>query len=124
MKHLFSLLLLSVLLTACFDSQTDVYDENGLRKGHVTVNGSDTATIVNKAGSIVGEVKGSEIFTRSGSKAGDVKNGREIYDRNGVRKGKVVRDECYNRDDVEVGHLSSDIDDEAAGGACLLLLLL
>ena len=114
----------SVLLSACSDPQVSVYDDNGLLKGHVTVHSSTTATIRNKAGSIVGEVKEKEVLNRSGSKVGTVESDGDILNRNGTRVGYIKGESCRSTSDVERGHLYDDTDLEAAGGACLLLLLL
>jgi hypothetical protein len=113
-----------LVLGACSGSETSVYDKNGLLKGHVTVNSSEMATVVNKSGTIVGEVKGSEIFNRSGSKVGSVQSDGDIEDRNDTIVGTIKGERCIAKGGSEVGHLTSDIDNEAAAGACLLLLLL
>jgi hypothetical protein len=123
MKRLLPLIACLGLLSACSGSQTEVYDRNGLLKGHVTVNSQDSATIVNKAGSIVGEVKGSDIYSRTGVKAGSVQDDGDIMDRSGNPVGSIHGAKCVDDGNIEAGHLTSDIDDQAAAGACLLLLL-
>lgn len=118
-------LALVLALTACSTSSgTTVRDRQGVDVGNVVVESADRATVYNRAGSRVGNVNEDRIFDRSGTRVGRVTEDDRIFDRSDTRVGEV-RDEtkCVDRNGTQVGRLSADIDDEAAGGACLLLVL-
>lgn len=126
MKHSFFLIALcAVLLTGCFDSGTSVYDSDGNRVGSVDVESEDRATVYTRNGDRVGYVENNDVYDTNDRRVGRIVSGTRLEDRDGERVGELYsQTRCRNRDETTIGTLSSDIDDQAAGGACLLLLLL
>lgn len=115
----------ALLLSACFDSGTSVYNRAGERVGSVSEQSGEAATVYGSDGGSVGRVSGNEVYHSGGSYVGRVTEGDDIYDSGGSYRGRVSSGtRCIDRGGTRVGYLNSDIDDEAAGGACLLLLLL
>ena len=120
------LLLASTLSVACFGpSGTSVFDVTGTRVGRVSVQDEDSATIFDAAGNREGRVSDDRVLNRAGSRVGRITSDDRILDSSGTRVGRVSGEtSCLDRSGTRVGRIAEDIDDEAAGGACLLLLLL
>lgn len=123
MGRLYPLLTFCLLLTACFDAPgVLIYDTSGNKAGSVSVSG-ETATIYDRNGYSIGKVKGDTVYDDDDRTIGEVQGDGDIVGTDGYRKGRIEGKRCENRDGYEAGTIASDIDDEAAGGACLLLLL-
>ena len=119
------LLLTLLLVTACGSSGTTVRDRQGVDVGRVVVESEERATVYDRGGSRVGNIKDKSIFNRASTRVGRVTDDDRIFDRSEQRVGSVRGEtKCVNRAGTQVGRLSADIDDEAAAGGCLLLLLL
>ncbi len=118
------LLLCVTLLAGCDSTGTDMYDRSGTRTGRVTVASADSATVYNRDGTQVGSVSTDTVYDRNGIRKGRVASDATVYDRNGTRVGSLSSGTvCLNRNGLNEGHLSAKVDREAAGGACLLLIL-
>ena len=111
-----------VLLSACAGEGTTVYNHLGNAMGSVRVDDKNHAMVFNDNGETIGIVQGNTVHTQQG-RAGQIMESK-IYD-NKRREVGTMGDgtDCYNASGKRVGRLSSVIDPEAAGGACLLLLL-
>ena len=121
------MLLLALLpfLVACTPSGTAVFDDDGKRVGRVSIRNEERATVIDRAGETVGTVREDRVFDSAGNRVGRVTEDDRILDSAGTRIGRIGGGtRCINRAGVRAGVIGSDIDDEAAGGACLLLLLL
>lgn len=117
-------LLGALFLTACFDSGTSVYNRAGERVGSVSESSAESATVYGSDGSSAGRIAADGVYDSGGSYVGRVTESADLYDSGGSYRGRVSDGtRCIDRGGTSVGYLSSDIDDEAAGGACLLLLL-
>lgn len=115
---------MSLFLFGCSDTGTSVYDRNDKRVGSVAVRDADHATVYGDSGGTVGEVRVRSVLNRNESIVGSVTEDDRILDRNDASIGAIRNGtQCTDRNDSLVGSLAADIDDEAAGGACLLLLL-
>lgn len=127
MRVLLILCLFGILfLTGCRGPGTPVFNREGNVSGSVSVENPASATVYDKGGLNVGHVQGTLVSDRNGTRRGTVlANGTtEIYDRAGRSMGTIRGGvNCFDHSGRHVGRLSADIDDEAAGGACLLLLL-
>ena len=110
-------------MVSCDSTSTSVFDRNGSRVGRVDVISSTEAEIFNAFGSQIGRVDQDDVFDQSNNRKGRVTSSNRILDASSNFKGRIRGEDCLDRDDDIVGSLTSDIDDEAAGGACLLLLL-
>ena len=118
------LLCFMFLLTACGPSGISVFDETGARVGRVTVENDDRARIFDSAGSRIGKVIEDRVFNTVGSRVGRITSDDRILNAAGTRIGRVSGEtRCLDNTGSNVGRIGTDIDDEAAGGACLLLLL-
>ncbi len=125
MKRFILLLSTTLLLAGCFDSGTSVYDDDGNRVGSVDVESADRATVRSRNDDRVGYVVGNDVFNQFDRRVGRVVSGVRLEDEDGNRVGELYdQTRCRNRNEITIGSLSSDIDDQAAGGACLLLFLL
>lgn len=115
---LFSALL---ILTGCSED-TSVFNYLGNEVGSVRVEDSDNAMIFDASGEPLGIVQGLEVRHSSGI-AGQILP-HAIQDQKNQYKGTITDDiDCYNETGKRVGRIGGKIDHEAAGGACLLLLL-
>jgi|GEM_PF-5737744 len=123
MQKTLLILSLTFFLAACDPPGTSVFNRDGTRVGRVSVESSERATIYNREGSRVGSVSGRDIFDRNDTLRGRVRTDKAIENRDGTRVGSVNGKDCFNDDGGRVGNVSSVIDTEAGGGACLLLLL-
>lgn len=114
-----------VLLTACGPSGTSVFDANGNRVGRVEVLSASEASVYDNAGNKVGTIENDRVENTSGNKVGSVKTDHRILNNSDSKVGKMRGDgtTCENNSTSKVGAIASVIDNEAAGGACLLLLL-
>ncbi len=122
MRKFFALLFV-VSLVACTGSRTRVYDERGRPVGRVAIANESSATIFDEDDEIVGRVIENLVYNSSENIAGSVTPDDRILDREGKRVGRLSGEKCLNRASVAIGKVSDQIDDEAAGGACLLLLI-
>jgi hypothetical protein len=124
MTRLISLIIV-FLLVACDPSGVSVYNTAGGRVGRVDVTNEDHATVFDLGGSTAGLVSTDRVTKSDGTRVGRVSEDDRIYNVSGTRIGRVSEgSNCLNASGIKVGSIASDIDDEAAGGACLLLLLL
>src|SRR3989338_8911221 len=111
-----------VLLAACAGEGTTVYNHLGNALGSVRVDDKNHAIVFNDDGETIGIIQGNTVHTQQG-RAGNIMKGK-IYDSQRKEVGTMGDGtDCYNESGKRVGRLSSVIDLEAAGGACLLLLL-
>ena len=118
-------LFLTLLLTACGPSGISVFDETGARVGRVIVENDDRARIFDSAGSRIGKVIEDRVFNTVGSRVGRITSDDRILNAAGTRIGRVSGEtRCLSSGGDRVGRIGTDIDDEAAGAACLLLFLL
>ena len=117
-------LAICVLLTACGPSGVSVYDRNDSLAGTVEVETADNAIVYDRNDSISGRVQGNDVSDQNDIRIGRVRSDNNIEDRDGIRVGRLVDGQrCTDRDDVTAGRISERIDAQAAGGACLLLLI-
>lgn len=123
MRRLLPSSLLALLLCACGPSGISVYDENDSRVGSVKVESSTKATVYDKSGYSAGEVISQNVYDDDGTRVGYVQTDGDIRDTNGYLKGRIEGKRCEDEDGYGAGSIAQDIDDEAAGGACLLLVL-
>ena len=118
------LLCFMFLLTACGPSGISVFDETGARVGRVIVENDDRARIFDSAGSSIGSVNEDRVFNSAGGRIGRITDDDRILNAAGTRVGRVSGEtRCLDAVGRRIGRIGTDIDDEAAGGACLLLLL-
>jgi hypothetical protein len=124
-KRFFFLLPALLLLSACGPSGVNVYDEDDNKVGEVVVSSADNATVYDEDDITVGKVRGSDVYDRSDNRVGRVRSdGSTIEDDDGTRVGRVRDGKiCADRDSNNMGRIAEDIDDQAAAGACLLLLI-
>ena len=115
---------LLLLLAACGPSGVSVYDRDDIRVGEVEVESADRATIYDRDEITLGKVRENDIYDRDDRRIGRVRADNNIEDKDGTRVGRL-RDgkRCVDRDDNTVGRINETIDAQAAGGACLLLLI-
>ncbi len=123
MLRRFGLCAVCLLFVACGPSGTSLYNASGTRVGSVSVENAERAIVYDRDGSRVGDVRGMDVFDRNGSRRGRVTSDDRILNRDGTRVGRIDVKRCRDKNDVTRGELTSDIDDEAAGGGCLLLVL-
>lgn len=123
MRRLLPCVSLALILAACDSSGTSVYDANNNRVGSVRVDSANKAIVFDKSGNSIGEVDSQNVYDDDETRIGQVQTDGDIVDTNGYNKGKINGKRCENKDGYKAGMIAEDIDDEAAGGACLLLLL-
>ncbi len=121
----FTFALLSVLLlSACGVTGTAVYDANDNRAGTVSEDNDDRATIYDVNDNVAGRVRTNDVYDAGDNRVGRIRDDDVIESRDGNRVGAVKDGKrCVNADDNTVGRVAAAIDDQAAGGACLLLFL-
>ncbi len=119
-----SSLVLALLLLSCEPSGVSVYDKNDNRVGRVNAVDKTHADLYDRDGSRAGKVTEDEVFDRDGTRVGRVTSDDRILNRSGTQVGRVSEGtKCLDTGGDRVGRIAEDIDDEAAGGACLVLLL-
>lgn len=123
MRRLLLISLFALGLCSCGPSGTAVYDKNDSRVGNVSVTSATKATVYGKDGYTRGEIISQNIYDSDGTRVGYVQTDGDIVDTNGYSKGQIDGKRCEDDDGYLIGTIAEDIDDEAAGGACLLLLL-
>ncbi|OGJ56200.1 hypothetical protein A3D88_01250 [Candidatus Peribacteria bacterium RIFCSPHIGHO2_02_FULL_52_16] len=122
MKRFWMILAGALLLSACGTQGTAVYNHLGNVVGSVRVDDDNHATIFNDGNESIGTLNGKIVHAQK-RRAGQVTDNK-ILDIRRKEIGTVVDGtDCYNASGMRVGRLSSVINPEAAGGACLLLLL-
>jgi hypothetical protein len=129
--------LVPLLVLSCFgllflsgcgkEVKTYVYDEKGNKLGEIQFENDDNATIVDTHGEVAGRVRGALVRNASGKKIGTVeqKDGSVMFlDAEGNAMGSLEDgSDCYGKGPEKLGHINAEIDIEAAGAACMVLLL-
>ncbi|HLD71820.1 MAG TPA: hypothetical protein VI873_04390 [Candidatus Peribacteraceae bacterium] len=109
-------------LTGCSSERTQVFNYLGNVVGSVRIDDADHAMIFDVDLEPLGIVQGT-VVRRSSGVAGQVLS-HAIEDQKRQYRGTLEDDiDCYNETGKRVGRIGGKIDHEAAGGACLLLLL-
>lgn len=118
-----------LFLTSCVraPSSPSVYNAKGIRVGEIRMASDTGALIFDIYGQEVGGVRGAVIRNESGKRMGRIVAGSgmlTIQDEKGREVGSLTRgSDCNGSDDRFLGRISSAENPEAAGGACLLLLI-
>jgi len=128
MRALFIISLFGILfLSGCGAKKQLVYDLQGTMVGEVRLGETGSATVIDSYGQVQGKIRGDVIRDDNGKNRGRVvnRNGEiSILDEEGMQIGTLQKGvECYSKDDSFLGRLNQKIDENAAAGACLLLIL-
>lgn len=125
-KTVITLTALTLLLAACAPTNTQVFNRLGNAIGSVNVTDSENASVLDTSGDAVGSIRGKIVRDKQNMRRGSIRSNATtlILDRSGDIVGSLESGrECFAKDGEHRGTLTRLIDREAAGGACLLLLL-
>ena len=117
-----------LFLTSCGGKiNTVVYRTDGMKVGEIQFEDDENSVILGNDNQPRGRIRGSLVRNDTGGKAGTIEE-RDghivIVDTNGADIGSLENDvDCYGKGQEKLGSISAKIDTEAAGAACLLLLL-
>lgn len=126
------LLLLScfgvLFLTACGGTaQISVSDATGRTVGFIQAEDENSATIISVNNEVRGKVRGALVRDDTGGRAGtlEMRDGHLVLlDADGNAIGTLENGtNCYGKSQTLLGTVPATTDNEAAGAACMLLLL-
>lgn len=126
LKSITALTALTLLLGGCSQTDVRVFNRLGNSVGTVHVKDSENASVLVASGDTVGFIRGKIVRDKQNMRVGSIRKNSTTLILN--RAGDIVGSlesgrECYAKDGEHLGTLTATIDNEAAGGACLLLLL-
>lgn len=128
-----TLILLSLfgllVVTGCGGTvSTRVLDAKGRHVGTIRLESEHTAIITDEHGEVRGRVRGNLVRDAGSKKLGTIEQRDEhivVIDANDDEVGSVEQEiNCYGKSQALLGRISAKIDPEAAGAACLILLIL
>jgi hypothetical protein len=126
-----TLLLLSLFgllfLTGCNSDKPIVMNLNGDLLGEIRLGDPGNATVIDSYGQAQGRVRGDVVRDENGKNVGRIieRDGElSILNEDGMEVGTLQSGtDCYTKEETFVGSIGMEVDQNAAAGACLLLIL-
>jgi hypothetical protein len=129
MRSLLILSLFGVLfLTSCGGPEKiAVTDTGGRQVGEILLEDDDNATIASVNGETRGKVRGNLVRNDMGKRAGTIEKRDGVIvlvDAENSEVGSIEKgSECYGKSQTMLGSVKGEVDVDAVGAACMLLLL-
>ncbi len=120
---------LTALLTlvSCGGGAVKVFNAAGQLAGTIRIDSADTFTVIDRYGQTQGHVRGGAVRDENGKRVATMtaKDDRMILaDTNQNDIGTLERGtDCFGKTQQKLGHVEGQVDPQAAGAACILLLL-
>jgi hypothetical protein len=117
-----------LFLTHCtFQRSPSVYNARGIFVGEIHVSDTNEAEVIDRYNQLSGKIRGGMVRDALGKRLGKVVAAEDrvsILSETGASIGSLAnRTECKDAQDKTLGRITVQTDNEAAAGACLLLLI-